>query len=163
MVRCAQPHGEWVASACGTYHPTLPPDPHEYKMHQWAVRTDMAPADSPMIVTRFLSPLKFSMLACTHCSASRWSRRPKFPTPPVQIVSVVAHFPLGGALRKINRTCVARYGMDTLQACATCARNPRTPKRYCTATTTVSWFAAMRELSVMPFWNLSANESTRAR
>ena len=38
--------------------------------------TEIDPADSPAIVTRFGSPPNAAMFFCTHCSAATWSRRP---------------------------------------------------------------------------------------
>ena len=40
--------------------------------------TEWAPAESPNIVTSFLSPPKFSMLSWTHCKRNIWSWSPRF-------------------------------------------------------------------------------------
>ena len=40
--------------------------------------TEKAPADSPKMVTLSFEPPKAWMLFCTHSSAKRWSRKPRF-------------------------------------------------------------------------------------
>ena len=45
-----------------------------------SVVTEMAPADSPKIVTLSGSPPNAAMLSCTQRSAASWSRSPRFPS-----------------------------------------------------------------------------------